>query len=190
MTLGSTQPLIEMSTRNFTGVKGDRRIGLTNLPPFVSPLSRQNLEASTSHNPMGLHGLLQGELQLFRWYRDQVNLVLLYRQMMFPEIWCGMLWGRIWRPMSVCRFLYQEEAFLFVTIYIQCGYIDQTRNGLGQRQCSTSISGGVFGLNLYRHTGYHYWFFGRRVFTRSRNSISKILPSLPSIIITIPLDAM
>jgi hypothetical protein len=32
----------------------------TTLPPSVSRLSRQNLAASTSHNPMGLHGLLQG----------------------------------------------------------------------------------------------------------------------------------
>jgi hypothetical protein len=30
------------------------------LPPSVSRQSRQNVGASTSHNPMGLHGLLQG----------------------------------------------------------------------------------------------------------------------------------
>jgi hypothetical protein len=54
MALGSTQPLREMSTRNLPGeVKGGRRIRL------VSILSRQNVGASTSHNPMGLHGLLQ-----------------------------------------------------------------------------------------------------------------------------------
>jgi hypothetical protein len=41
------------------GVKGGRRIGLTTLPSFVSRLSRQNEGALTSHNPMGLHGLLQ-----------------------------------------------------------------------------------------------------------------------------------
>jgi hypothetical protein len=37
MTLGSTQPLTEMSTRNLAGgggVKGGRLVGLTNLPPF------------------------------------------------------------------------------------------------------------------------------------------------------------
>jgi hypothetical protein len=28
--------------------------------PSVSRLSRENVRASTSHNPMGLHGLLQG----------------------------------------------------------------------------------------------------------------------------------
>jgi hypothetical protein len=42
------------------GVKGSRRVGLTTLPPSVSRLSRQNVGASTSHNPMGPHGLLQG----------------------------------------------------------------------------------------------------------------------------------
>jgi hypothetical protein len=49
MALGSTQPLTEMSTRN-----------LTALPPSVSRLSRENVGAWTSHNPMNLHGLLQG----------------------------------------------------------------------------------------------------------------------------------
>jgi hypothetical protein len=38
----------------------DRRVGLTTLPSSVSRLSRQNVGSSTSHNPMGLLGLLQG----------------------------------------------------------------------------------------------------------------------------------
>jgi hypothetical protein len=65
-TMGPTQPLTEMSTRNLgvAGVKGSRRVRLTTLPPSVSLLSRQNVGASTSHNPMGLHGLLQGYLYL------------------------------------------------------------------------------------------------------------------------------
>jgi hypothetical protein len=41
------------------GVKGGRRLRLTALPTPVSQLSRENVGASTSHNPMGLHGLLQ-----------------------------------------------------------------------------------------------------------------------------------
>jgi hypothetical protein len=41
------------------GVKDGWRVRLTNLPPSLSRLSRQNVGASTSHNPMGLHGLLQ-----------------------------------------------------------------------------------------------------------------------------------
>jgi hypothetical protein len=36
------------------GVKGGRRVSL------ISPHCLENVEASTSHNPMGLHGLLQG----------------------------------------------------------------------------------------------------------------------------------
>jgi hypothetical protein len=61
MALGSTQPLREMSTRNLPGGQnGGRRVRLSTLPPSLSRLSRQNLGAPTSHNPMGLHGLLQG----------------------------------------------------------------------------------------------------------------------------------
>jgi hypothetical protein len=58
MALGSTQPLTEMSTRNLPGVKVGRLVTLTTLPPSVSRLSRENVGASTSHNPMGLHDLL------------------------------------------------------------------------------------------------------------------------------------
>jgi hypothetical protein len=70
MALGSSQPRTEMSTRILLGGKGGggkggRRVRLTNLPPSVSRLFRQNVGASTSHNPMGLHGLLQGELYLY-----------------------------------------------------------------------------------------------------------------------------
>jgi hypothetical protein len=70
MALGSIQPLTEMSTRDLPGVgwggvgwggevKGGRRVSLT-LPPSVSRLCRENVGASTSHDPMGLHGLIQG----------------------------------------------------------------------------------------------------------------------------------
>jgi hypothetical protein len=66
MDLRSPLPLTEMSTRNLpAGIKGDRRVSLTNLPPSVSRLSRENVGASKYHNPMGLHGLLQGYLYLF-----------------------------------------------------------------------------------------------------------------------------
>jgi hypothetical protein len=61
MALGSTLPLTEMSIRNlFRGAKGGRRVGLKTLPPSVCRWSRQNMGPSTSHSPMGLHGLLQG----------------------------------------------------------------------------------------------------------------------------------
>jgi hypothetical protein len=43
----------------FVGVKGGRRVRLTPLPPSVSRLSREDVGASMSHNPMGLHGVLE-----------------------------------------------------------------------------------------------------------------------------------
>jgi hypothetical protein len=63
MPLGSTQPLTEKNEYQESSwrVKGGRRVRLTTLPPSVSQLSRENVGASTSHNPMGLHGLLQGQ---------------------------------------------------------------------------------------------------------------------------------
>jgi hypothetical protein len=60
MALGSTQPLTEMSTRNLPGGKERPARKTDNLKPSVSRLSTENVGASTFHNPMGLHGLLQG----------------------------------------------------------------------------------------------------------------------------------
>jgi hypothetical protein len=46
-------------------MNGGRRVKLTNSPPSVSRFSRENVGASTSHKPMGLHDLLQIYLYLF-----------------------------------------------------------------------------------------------------------------------------
>jgi hypothetical protein len=62
MTLGSTQHLTEMSTRNLPGGKERPARKAGNVTAIVSRLSRENVEASTSHNPMGLHGVIQGEI--------------------------------------------------------------------------------------------------------------------------------
>jgi hypothetical protein len=51
------------------GVQGGRRVGLASLPLFVSRLPRQNVGASTSHNPIGFHGQLQGQLYFYIGYR-------------------------------------------------------------------------------------------------------------------------
>jgi hypothetical protein len=59
MALGSTQPLTEMSTRNLLGGKGRPARKADNLIA-ISADCLENVGASTSHNPMVLHGLLQG----------------------------------------------------------------------------------------------------------------------------------
>jgi hypothetical protein len=60
MALGSTQPLTEMSIRNLLGGKGRPVRGADNLIAIYETIVYENVGASTSHNPMGLHGLLQG----------------------------------------------------------------------------------------------------------------------------------
>jgi hypothetical protein len=47
------------------GGKGGLRVRRTTLPPTLSRLSKENMEASTSYNPMGLHDLLQEQFYLF-----------------------------------------------------------------------------------------------------------------------------
>jgi hypothetical protein len=81
MALESTEPLIEMSTRNLPGVQGGRRLRLTTSAQYVSRLCTENVEASTSYNPMGLHDLLQGQFYLFFLIPDENstgNLIISY----------------------------------------------------------------------------------------------------------------
>jgi hypothetical protein len=56
MALRSNQPLTEMSTWIFLGLKSGRPVGLTTLSPSVSRMS-ENVGASTPRNPKSLHGL-------------------------------------------------------------------------------------------------------------------------------------
>jgi hypothetical protein len=57
---GLTAGLDAMEKRKFSFIYWELRGTLTTLPPSVSRLSRENVGASTSHNTMDLHGLLQG----------------------------------------------------------------------------------------------------------------------------------
>jgi hypothetical protein len=64
MALGSTQPLTEMSTRNLPEGKERTVRKADNFTAICEPNVYRNMGASTSHNPRGLHGLLQGWLFL------------------------------------------------------------------------------------------------------------------------------
>jgi hypothetical protein len=58
MALGSTQPLTEVSTRNLPGGKGRPARKADNFTAVSDCL--ENVGASMSYSPIGLHGLLQG----------------------------------------------------------------------------------------------------------------------------------
>jgi hypothetical protein len=60
MALGSTQPLTTMSTRNIPGGKRLPARKADNLTAICGLIVYKHVEASTSHNPMGYHSLLQG----------------------------------------------------------------------------------------------------------------------------------
>jgi hypothetical protein len=60
MTLGSSQSLTKMSTRNLPRGKGRPALKAGNL----TAVCELNVGASTSHKPMALHGLLQGQLYI------------------------------------------------------------------------------------------------------------------------------
>jgi hypothetical protein len=60
MALVSTQLLTEMSTRNLPGGKGETARKADNLTANCETICLENVGTLTSHNPMGLHGLLQG----------------------------------------------------------------------------------------------------------------------------------
>jgi hypothetical protein len=64
MALGSTQPLTDMSTWKLPGGHGRPVSKADNHTAISEPIVLENVEASTSHNPMGLHALLQGQLYL------------------------------------------------------------------------------------------------------------------------------
>jgi hypothetical protein len=52
-----------MALGNHPGVKNNRRVGLTTLPPSVSRMS-ENVGASNSRNPKGLHGLYRDKFTI------------------------------------------------------------------------------------------------------------------------------
>jgi hypothetical protein len=63
MVLESTQPLTKINTKNLSGGEGGRRIGPTAFQPSERQMS-ENVGASTSRNPKGLHDLYRDNLPL------------------------------------------------------------------------------------------------------------------------------
>jgi hypothetical protein len=59
MAMGSTQPLTEMIKRKIPGGKGRPARKADNLTAICQPIGLWNVGASTFHNTMDLHGLLQ-----------------------------------------------------------------------------------------------------------------------------------
>jgi hypothetical protein len=55
-----SQPITEKSTRNIPGGKRRPERKADNLTAICKADCLENVRASTSHNPMGLHGLLEG----------------------------------------------------------------------------------------------------------------------------------
>jgi hypothetical protein len=64
MDLGSTQHLKEISTKDLPGGKGRPACKADNLTAICELTVYKNVGASMPHNPVGLHGLLQGYLYL------------------------------------------------------------------------------------------------------------------------------
>jgi hypothetical protein len=58
--LGSTQSLTKLCTRNLLEGKGRPSPKAHKFTAICKPIVYKNVGASTSHNSMGLHGLLQG----------------------------------------------------------------------------------------------------------------------------------
>jgi hypothetical protein len=59
MAVWFTQSLIEMSARNLHGIKRGRRVRLQPRRHLFADYL-ENVGSSTSHNPIDIHGLLQG----------------------------------------------------------------------------------------------------------------------------------
>jgi hypothetical protein len=78
MALESTQPLTEMSIRNLPGGKGRPAPVADYLTAICKPIVLENVGASTFHNPVGLHSLLQLQLYLFSFSPFVVCLHLLF----------------------------------------------------------------------------------------------------------------
>jgi hypothetical protein len=119
MALGATQPLTEISTRNLPGGKGRPECKADNLTAICERDCLENEGASTSHNPMGLHGLLQRQTYrlpctIFTHFHGFTWLLMWDLRMRFSlcHIW-------IFSRQSVHRWLWSCQPYSPATIYPQ-----------------------------------------------------------------------
>ena len=77
MALGSTHPLVKMSTRNIPGGKSGRCVRVTTSPPS-SAECHENLGAYTSWNPLGHTGPVTGLLYLYVKFSQRSNFLLAF----------------------------------------------------------------------------------------------------------------
>jgi hypothetical protein len=85
MALELTQPLTEMSTRNLPGGKKRPARRAENLAPSMSRMY-ENVGASTSRNPKGLHGLYRDNFTLpypLRYHCTVTDTVIFLRTFFF-----------------------------------------------------------------------------------------------------------
>jgi hypothetical protein len=103
--LGSTQPLTEMSIRILPGDKGPARKAWQ-LHCHLWADCVENVGASTSQNPMGLHALLQGWLYLLYIYISGYHTKT--REPPVTDHYCP-IWSRVLGTLSVPPYKFRDK---------------------------------------------------------------------------------
>jgi hypothetical protein len=117
MVLGSTQPVTEMSTSNivriFLGVKGWQPCR------YLRANCLENVGTSTSHNPMGLHCLLQGYLYFyFLWQKKYFPVPL---KCHFTLLECLLVIFEVtWYPIILCNYFVHATVLPCRHCYSNC----------------------------------------------------------------------
>jgi hypothetical protein len=119
MALGSTQPLTEMSTRIFMGVKSGRRVRLTTSPPSVSQLSRKCGSLDVSQ-PCGPSRLVTGITLPFITFRTQT--ISFSNTSLTP--WIIVLFDKLTVAQLVNIFCFFHGIWIFITMFTKACQIN------------------------------------------------------------------